>query len=83
VPNAATALVIGGFATGLGLATLVALPDRSPTRPVATLPERSAPVSAPGSGAEVPTLTLARLDVIARDRDGAILAPRPGDAVRD
>jgi hypothetical protein len=53
--------VIGGFATGLGLATLVALPDRTPTPPVAALPERPAPTPAP----DIRRIILADLDPVA------------------
>ena len=79
MPNAAAALVIGGFATGLGLATLVALPGQTPTPPVAALPERPAPAPAP----DPREIILAGLDAVAPGPGGGVLAPRAGGAARD
>lgn len=83
MPNAATALVIAGFATGLGLATLVALPGQTPSRPVAALPERPAPDPAPDPGPTAPTVTLAGLPAIAPKPAGAGLAVSPAGFPRD
>ena len=95
MPNAATPLVIGGFATGVGLATLLALPGAAPSQSGGALPERdapapaSAPASVPGPD-DAPdhaperdrgAITLAQLDALVRapGEAAATLRPVPRD----
>ena len=91
MPNAATPLVIVGFATGLGLATLLALPGAAPSQSGVALPERDAPApaSVPASGPgpdhapdhapqrDGGAITLAQLDALARAPGEAAAALRP------